>query len=323
MAATLFVAPVDPALLDAIPDDRTYDSLLASIGYETRGRRVAEALADRTKALVGIEFAHGHNDTYRANRLAFDELGAEVLRLSDNEFVAWVGGWLADVAGKNRVRLAVDISSMSRPRIGAVVKAVADLPTGADVILDLLYAPAKFEVSPPLPDATEALEPATPDFTGEPLKPSLPLCVLFGLGYEPERAAAALDEFSPEQAFVFFPEGRDKRFTKAVGTANKDVLALPHVGEPIRYAVSDPFRCFAILDAIVRRVLENGMRPLLLPLGPKVFAAVCFLVAVTLPTSIPVWRVSSGVFSGTPDREANNELVTLRVGTQPLRDKHA
>jgi hypothetical protein len=42
------------------------------------------------------------------------------------------------------------------------------------------------------------------------------------------------------------------------------------------------------------------------------------LVAATSDPPIPVWRVSSGEFAPTDDRQADGELVTLRVSTQPI-----
>jgi hypothetical protein len=315
----LFLSPVESGPIDQLAPERGYEALLASVGYELRGRRAAEAVAGTGTAITGVEFTHGHDERYQENRRTYDALGSTVLRLEDSHFGAWALQWFRELIAVGKSRFAVDVSSMSRPRIAGVVSALDLLANEAEITVDFLYVPAVFAPPSPPADVTEALEPATAAFTGDPLLPDRRLFLLFGLGYEPEWAAAAIDEFSPEQALVFFPQGRDVRFEQAVAEANEPVFALPNVDEPLRYPVADPFRTFAEVDAIVREALRLQMRPLLLPLGPKIFAAVCFLVAVTGPTAIPVWRVSSGRFADAPDREPDDQLVTLRVATRPLR----
>lgn len=116
------------------------------------------------------------------------------------------------------------------------------------------------------------------------------------------------------------PVGSSNELTDAVESANTPLLGFEDVAQPIHYIVRDPFRSFMELEALIEHVLSKGNRPLLLPLGPKIFATVCMLAAVTSPVRVPVWRVSSGAFSDAGDRIAENELVTLRVSTQPLED---
>lgn len=314
----LFISPVESAEIDGVLPSREYDALLASVGYEIRGRRVAQALGGTNAFITGVEFTHGHDERYRENRRVFDDLESNVIRMADIEFGDWVSIWFEQLIAAGKRSFAVDVSSMSRPRIAGVVSALDRLAPEANIQLDFLYVPARFEAPPTPVDVTEALEPATTAFAGDPLPPNRRLLLVFGLGYEPEWAAAALDEFSPDRAIMFFPEGRDRRFADAVATANKPVFGLPNVHEPIHYAVEDPFRTFAQLEALVRDGFHNEMRPLLLPLGPKIFAAVCFLVAVTSPTAVPVWRVSSGSLGDPVGREADDRLVTLRVATRPL-----
>jgi hypothetical protein len=187
-----------------------------------------------------------------------DDLGTDVQRKNDPEFVAWVPDWLAEVgrsASDAGMHVAVDISSMSRPRIAGVVRALTNVPLGARVTIDFLYAPAAYEPAPTeLPDATEALEPVTPAFAGAPADPAEPLVLVFGLGYEPERAASAMDEFAPERAVPFFPIGSDERFVADVKRSNADVLGLREVGSPVCYSIADPFRTLTNLEALVERL---------------------------------------------------------------------
>jgi hypothetical protein len=330
MSRELYLAPVAPRPLAGAAVDRNYRSLLCSVGYESRSRAIAEQLHTVVEDLHGVEFHHHHNEVYEENRRRLDEIGAQVQRLDDEQFSPWVTRWLANLAGDG-IHVGVDISSMSRPRIAGVIQAIMALPNGAQLTVDLLYTPAQYEPAPrEMPDATEALDPVISAFAGAPADPQQPLVLIFGLGYEPERAASALDEFAPQGALPFFPVGRDQRFERDVQNANVSVLELSEVRDPVRYAIEDPFRTFCDLEVVVETIragtpafsAEEGTqrpaRPLLLPLGPKIFAATCMLVAAAADPPVPVWRVSSGVFGEAQERHSDGSLVTLRVSTAPL-----
>jgi hypothetical protein len=325
------MAPVAPEPINAAAEERRYRALLCSVGFETRSRAIAERLHQSVGALHGVEFPDRHNEVYEQNRAVMDELGADVRRLDDDAFGGWVAQWLASLAHNGEHSVAVDVSSMSRPRIAGVVQAITRLPDHARLTVDFLYTPAQYEKAPTeMPDATEALDPVTPAFAGTPADPQQPLVLIFGLGYEPERAASALDEFAPQLAIPFFPVGGDERFEGDVEAANMSVLELADVAEPHRYAIKDPFRTFCDLEVLVDRIRSGHQgprdvaesagpgRPLLLPLGPKIFAATCMLVAASADRPVAVWRVSSGALAEADDRHSDGELVTLRVSTAPL-----
>jgi hypothetical protein len=327
----LYLAPVAPQPLKAAAEERSYRALLCSVGFETRSREIAKRLRGSVGELHGVEFPDRHNEVYEENRAVMDELQADIRRLDDEQFSMWVADWLSSISREREQSVAVDVSSMSRPRIAGVVQAIMGLPAQARLTVDLLYTAAQYEPAPTeMPDATEALDPVTPTFAGAPADPQQPLVLIFGLGYEPERAASALDEFAPQRALPFFPVGGDERFEADVQAANASVLELADVADPWRYAIGDPFRTFCDLEVLVERIRsghpggrQDGEgrrpgRPLLLPLGPKIFAATCMLVAASADPPVAVWRVSSGTFGEADDRHSDGELVTLRVSTAPL-----
>jgi hypothetical protein len=147
------------------------------------------------------------------------------------------------------------------------------------------------------------------------------MVIIFGLGYEPIRAAAAIDALEPELAVPFFPIGSDEAFIRDVEVANADILGLEKQGvtAPRRYRIEDPFTCFAELDALLSRYLEReGTRPLLLPLGPKIFALICLLAAAVHRPTVPVWRASPGRLEDPIDQLPEDTLVTLRVSASPI-----
>jgi hypothetical protein len=309
---SLFVAPHPTTTLDDLAS-RRYDALLCSHGYETRSRTIAERLGGEFE-LKAAGYCHGHQGAFEENRKVIDALGGEVLEFEESEFEPWVRSWLSD----DRLRsVAVDISSMSRPRIAAVVHAVTNGPN-TNLVVDFLYVPQRYSGAPVPVDATTALEPVTPAFAGWDADVERPLVMIFGLGFEPIRAAGAIDELEPTLSIPYFPRGADDSFIADVERANESVLRLQDVAPARSYELADPFRCFAELDAWVSHYQEEESRPLFLPLGPKIFALLCMLVAVAREPVTPVWRISPGPLEEAVDHQPEDMLVTVRVSPKPI-----
>lgn len=316
ITSSLFVAPGHTGpLASTLPD---YGGLFCSLGYETRSRAIAEAFArDHDPSLLSAAgFVKGHECRYEENRDFFESLGVAAPDIDDAAFAASFETWLRSLS--DAPRLAVDISSMTRPRIAAIVETLVRTSPDVEIEMDLLYVPAKYEKPPAPVDASTALEPVIPWFAGWDADPSEPVCVIFGLGYEPERAAGAIDELDPLAAIPYFPVGLVDEFSSDVKAANAQVLGLPKVQAPVEYAVGDPFRTFVALEALVSQLEREESRPLLLPLGPKIFAAVAMAVSAQRQPPTPVWRVSPGPFDPPRDRQPEDLAVSLRLSTRPM-----
>jgi hypothetical protein len=307
----LFIAPKPTASLDDL-DTREYDALLCSLGYETRSRTVAEHLGGEPK-VHAAGFAHHHTMAYKDNRSYLSSCGAELKELSGRDFTIW----MADRLAQQQRRIAIDISSMSRPRIAATVQALRQ-STNREVIVDFLYVPQRYDGPPENTDIPAALEPVSSDFAGWYPDVDRSLVVLFGLGYEPLRASGAIDALEPDMAIPFFPFGNEEGFAGDVLAANETVFNLPNVEQARPYRLDDPFGCFAELDSLVSYYAGGGSRLLLLPLGPKIFALVCILVAAMRSPVTPVWRVSPGPLDKPVDRLPGDIVVTMSVSPTPI-----
>jgi hypothetical protein len=314
---SLYIAPYHTTDLRDI-SVRGYESLVCSLGYESRSR----ALAERLSAAVDVPihaagFLHGHGEAYADNSRVLQSLGAEIVESSDEEFRNWAMEWFCSTRYQ---RVGIDISSMSRPRIAALVEAI-QAGGNKSLVADFLYVPQVYK-GPALPlEVPAALGPVSAAFAGWDTDVERPLVILFGLGYEPYRAAAAIDTLEPSLAVPFFPHGQNRAFVKDVEIANADVLRLDNQGvtSPRNYQIEDPFTCFAQIDALISKYVEReDARPLLLPLGPKIFALVCLLASAVRDTAVPVWRVSPGLLDKPIDQEPEDILVTLRVSAAPI-----
>ncbi len=162
--AESYVAP-HPTTDLADVTQRGYDSFLCTLGFETRSRALAEQLANCTQQpqIHAVAFEHRHDESYVTNMRVIEGLGAEILEFDDEEFRAWALEWIETVEHQ---RVAIDISSMSRPRIAALVEAMM-CSTTTDMQADFLYVPRRSTKARRGPsEAPTALGPVSPAFAG-------------------------------------------------------------------------------------------------------------------------------------------------------------
>jgi hypothetical protein len=299
--------------------DLEYDSMLASVGFETRSRQIAEAVPVVGKA---IPFKDHQVLDYDENLKFFKRAGWDLPEVSDEEYFVWVSEWLTTVIDANQpARIAIDVSSMSRRRIADVIEAIVSLPEESELEVDFLYTAAKFEK----PDKEKeppifSVAPVSEFFAGWWDDLEKPLFAIVGLGYELERAASALDRLEPSKSQLFVPEGRDSKYLKAVREANLGLYDWRGLDpEEVLYPVSDPFACFRQLEQRVSR-LQSRERIALVPLGPKIFAVAATLTAALHPVSSQVIRVTAGLHQPTQYRPSDGSLFGLTVVVRPLPD---
>lgn len=306
--------------LSGLPD-RGYGALLCTLGYESRSVAIAQVLAAGVQLTAG-GFTHGRDDTYAENARVLKDLKATVQSEANVANPRWIHDWITRCRKDGVNRVAIDISSASRPRIAAAVHALRHMPR--DVVIDFLYVPEQYVPSAPEPEATEAAGVISQEFAGWAEDARRPLAVFFGLGYEPKRAAGALDFLEPKRAVPFMPLGGDPQFVIDVRAANEEVFRMDHVQSLLDYDIGDPVETIEKLQAIIRRHTgerrpsEERYRALLLPFGPKIFALCCLIVSATSREPLPVWRVTSGRFEQPVNRVAEDRVITLRAGVSPL-----
>lgn len=303
-------------------DGSEYDAALVSLGYEKRARQIAERLVD-VPDRTAIPFTDRHELDYETNERWLRESEWTLPVVGEEKIVAFMSAWLGERARgrEDPMTAAIDISSMSRVRIGAVIQALLSLPADACAQVDLLYTPAKF------PSAREGDDPQIFDvgpvsryFAGWWTNLSAPLVAVIGVGYEREMAASAIDKLEPTDMIVFASTtaGID-RYAAEVTSANQALLEPGEDGpQVVRYDLADPSGCFSVLEATLAR-LERDCRVVMVPLGPKMFAACAMLASALHPQSSQVIRVSAGEREKGLNRESDGKLYGLRVVVAPER----
>jgi len=304
-------------------DDASYDAVIAALGYEKRARRISEKLADRTEAKVAIAFSdHTDRDDYKENERFFESADFAIERLGQLKISGWMKSWLAALAENSDrpLSLAIDVSSLSRVRIARLLAPLTAHKLDSPVSVDFLYTPAGYEPAGVEPEITEVNGPVTEWFSGWAPNPRRAVVAFVGLGYEPDRATGAIEHIEPGFIWAFTPGGEDARYDDAMHEANKWLFEdLQEMEDRILgYEVNDPFACYATLEGLVFDELLRGRRPVLVPMGPKIFALVSMLVALRHRPWPAVWRLSPGDYAAALPRDSGGKLVGIRVVFPPF-----
>lgn len=299
-------------------NESRYDIFLATVGFEQRSLHIAQILGDRPKIRAACAYDSRKVHAYYSNLSWFKKAKYRVEERKDSEFEAWCEEALRSVPATSRrlLRLAVDVSSMSRFRIAGLMACIREISTERQVQADFLYSPAKF--SPPHQEGGPIVifEPVTKKFAGWSDEPDKPSMAIFGLGYEEDKAVGALEYIEPSTVWAFRPTGEDEKYDRALKRANRTFWDLLPRRNIIDYRVDRPFECFANLESLTYGALRSG-RPVLIPFGPKIFTACCLLVGLVHYPRVVVWRVSSGEFETAANRVATGKVVGVSAQFLP------
>jgi hypothetical protein len=296
-----------------------YDAAIASLGFETRCRQIPEALGVPANTAV-LAFGDRHELDFAKNNEWFKSHKWQIVEINDEKVIAWVVDWLRDLCSdrSTAVRVAVDVSSMSRLRIAGVIEAVLSLPREARIEMDLLYTPSQFK---PPDHGKEPLvydiAPVSDYFAGWWADLDASLLAIIGVGYELEKAASVIDKLEPEQTLVFSPQGEDAQYADEVGLANEALMRTKGViAPPVPYEVADPFACFSEIESMLSE-LGSKHRVAVVPLGPKIFAACAMLASALHSETSQVIRVTAGTRQRAENRVSSGKVYGLGLSASP------
>jgi hypothetical protein len=293
----------------------SYHILVATVGFEERARFVASDLSPRSERRVAIGFTQGHALHYAENRAWFTRHDFEVHEPTDAEYGALFRRILeeATVVPTAALRVAIDVSSLSRIRIATVIDLLRSTRWNCEVVADFYYAPAIFTEPVEEDQPNVHVGPVLPEFAGWTTEPEYPSVSIVGLGYEEDRALGAVEHTQSGEVWAFLPRSMIPGYEQALQTANATLLEGIRQDHVFNYQVEQPFDCFVALEALAYGAMQHA-NTVLFPFGPKVFAVCCLLVAC-IHEQLAVWRVSAGGDAEPVDRVANGQIVgiSLRV----------
>lgn len=281
-----------------------FDLLVTVCGYERRSRYVSRVSAAAGRHIV-IDYDSAGVGAYDSNLSALEASEAE-LRTEEEALQAIVS---AVSAGS---RLRVDISSMRRSTIAAVVETLQTARGEQDV--QFVYAPAAYEASSRavVNYLTLSAGPVSAAFHGDLRPSSVPVGLVAGLGLEPHRIMGLTELLEPDEVWAFIASSDDPRFQHAARQVNQLTLDDPHT-TAVTYDIRSVAETYLAVDSLVFAAAPRR-RLVLAPSGPKMFSLVCLLVASSQTEHRPaVWRVGPASSAAPTPLEAAGDVVAAEV----------
>lgn len=269
-----------------------YDADLVALGYESRSRAIAEEIPVKSKKPVAFGFAENQIFDYLVNRQWYEEHQYAVIEARDDEFRGIFESVLQNVLDttEGAIRVRVDISSFTRPRLASIVSSFSEAASGRTITAEFAYTLAAFSPPPKELFPNIHVGPVLPDFAGWWTEPERPIVAIVGVGYEENKALGAVEHVQASQIWLFLPASPVKEYSPELQRANATLFDIIDKKYQYLYHVSQPFDSFARLESLTSGLLRNT-NPIIFPFGPKIFALNALLVASIHP-EVAVWRVS-------------------------------
>ncbi len=287
-----------------------YDLFIGALGYEPRSTFAYKNLLNPPSKTLIIAFPDRHVGGYDQARLELQHLEVEPVELQDSEVGKYLRTRFEESFGESsEISIALDISSMTRTRMATILEEIFELARRYRVDLDIYYAPSRYV--PPVEHAGPLtfLGPVSNSFAALQSDPELPTIAIVGVGYEDERGLGVIEYLEASDAWILVPVGFDDDFDRAMNGANRHLLSRMSERR-LNYNPTDPVRVFQSVQSLAHSLRED-YRVVMVPMGPKILAMCCLMVALGSDGRDAVWRASVGE-SGEPKfAEASGTLTGL------------
>jgi hypothetical protein len=288
-----------------------YDLMVVACGYEQRATFLLRQFEGEAKRTMVLDYGSKGLHSYDANRALLESVpSADWVDLNgptpDFAIAALITGMAGGLDDGLPLRVLFDVSSCSRSTMANVLTSLVIRST-RDVDLTCAYAVSGYFAPPDGELPSSISQPVIGDLSGWSSDLSKPPCAIIGLGFEPGRALGSIDYLEVPEVRLFVPKGPDARFHEAVVEANR--LLIDEANASISsYDVLDPVDAFQKLESMTLGLLPR-YRPIIIPLGPKIFAALSMLIALRLLPQVCIWRTSAGSGEDIADRIPGGEVA--------------
>lgn len=295
--------------IESAKDIDTYNLGIFGLGYESRSTHTISKFKTEKSICLGYE-NNTDKCSYQTNKVMFSNKESIIFEGKDEAVLNNLESEVFSFKGEE-VNCIVDITVMTRHRLAEVIcMLINSLGKGSTITIS--YSLSCY-VEPPkgLQPSSKVCE-ISSELTGKIGDLCLPTSLILGIGYEEGKALGVVNYLDSEYVFYFIPRGSDERFDEEVMEKNKNLLIDAHIKSLNFYEVNNPVTCYRRLKELICS-LQTNTRPLLMPLGPKIFAALSTVLGKELYPNLPVWRVSSEHQETPVERRASGEVISFTV----------
>lgn len=269
-----------------------YDVFINSIGYEERAAALVKANRIVAGRFISLSFEDNEVLSFAENRKVMEAVSAllvtdvsEFFRTKFRSFVFEI----YQTAGRP-ISIGIDVSSMNRTMAALALSAMFACKDFIDEF-EVLYVPAKFSEPTLTFTPIDQVGAVIPELSGFDSEPALPVALILGLGYEYGTAVGLINQLEPNFTLCLRATGGDEKYDDAVRAANLQFDFNPYNVEISEYELFDLKAAYDHIENIVYSLVPS-YRVVMVPMGPKILAALLVLIALKYFGKVAVWRVA-------------------------------
>lgn len=290
------------------------DIHVSALGFESRCLSLISKEAILAHEHLFLKFPTSDLFSYAENEVLANSTARPIfIDFPSSNFLSDLNTYLGNSDIKT---VSIDISSMNRTMIAAVISSLAR--TTAKDKVTIIYVPAKYEK--PVFDFSEivAAGPVLPEFSGFDDESDLPGSVLMGLGFEYGVALGLINLIEPQNAICMYAEGHDTRYENSVKKANLEFRFPGTNASAIAYDLYNPALTYQYVSSTIRN-LQPKYRVSLIPMGPKILSCLFTLASIDFFGKVTLWRVVRNPTARNSEEDGN--AIALEIDTVRLASK--
>ncbi|EGR0777310.1 hypothetical protein EW121_06765 [Vibrio cholerae] len=299
-------------IFDKIAYMDEFDVAIYGLGYESRSTSAFKKFHEQSRKNIVIGYETNRTAVkYNENKIYFQENNVLLYENDCESIIKTVREIVIEsVKEIHEPKIFLDITVMSRHRMAYIIyNLLSDLSKNAK--LTICYN-LSYYVEPPCGiQPVKKLGPIIDELSGDLGSLSMPTSIVFGLGYEEHKALGVYNYYDSDFSYAFIPKNPYSDFEIKVRENNKPLLNSISEKNIFTYDVTNPYSTYVDLKSLVMS-LSDVSRTILVPLGPKIFAALAVILGKELYPKLPIWRVSS-LHSEEPVERASHKEVLFSV----------
>ena len=289
-----------------------FDVGIFGLGYESRSTSAFNKHHSDIEKCITLGY-ESHLDSlfYPSNKKVYEKNEVATFEGSDETVLGKFKNFIDSNVINKEARVILDITVMSRHRLAVVIDTLlCSLRKGSS--LTVVYSISDYVAPPKDTTPIKKVSEISSDFCGVLGDLSLPTSLVIGLGYEKNKALGLSNYIDAGSEFIFIPRSPNKKFEKMVKTNNSELLDLIPRKNIFYYDVFSPYSTYLDLRSLLISLSDHS-RPLLVPLGPKILAALSVVLGREMHPLIPVWRVSSEHLELPTERPASGDEIAFTI----------
>ena len=292
------------------------DFFIVASGYESRARTQAEKYAIQAKNKIALGFSSEKDDIIRKqNDKILSKLGFSISIINGEEstnikLFKIIKEIEKYALGQGHTNILIDYSSMTRNWYSYLIYGLISIKNKCKISIYLGYSHAAYVPY----DGHQTLNRIVAPLFGycDLNVPNKPTALIIGLGNEPNRIYGLKQYFDAVQYIFYTDKSYNEKYSKEIEKLNSEILNETNPRNVFKFPIHDLIYTNYILKNLCHTLLKD-FRVVIAPCGPKPFALLAMINALSINDTIEVWRISPGHKIGKVDRKPTGLISLIKI----------